>query len=63
MMIGPKTGQLFAYVRDDRPWGGGEPYAYLNDLISRIVAGHPHSQPDELLPWAYAAAGDLKAVA
>ncbi|WP_296571560.1 transposase domain-containing protein, partial [Phreatobacter sp.] len=34
----------------------------LADVISRIVAGHPQSQIDELLPWAYAAR-PLKAVA
>lgn len=42
---------------------GVEPYAYLNDVITRIVSGHPQSQLDELLPWAYPALGDLKAVA
>jgi len=30
-----KTGQLFAYVRDDRPWGGTDPpivaYVYAPD--------------------------------
>ncbi|MGK9235741.1 IS66 family transposase [Inquilinus limosus] len=31
-----------------------EPYAYLADVISRIVNGHPQSRLDELLPWAYA---------
>jgi transposase len=41
---------------------GVDPYAYLADVITRIVAGHPQSQIDELLPWAYAAA-PLKAVA
>lgn len=41
---------------------GVDPQAYLADVISRIVAGHPQSQIDELLPWAYAAR-PLKAVA
>ena len=41
---------------------GVDPYAYLADVITRIVAGHPQSQLDELLPWAYAPA-PLKAVA
>jgi len=40
-----------------------EPYRYLADVITRIVDGHPNSQLDELLPWAYADATDLKAVA
>ena len=39
-----------------------DPYAYLADVITRIVAGHPQSQLDDLLPWAYAPA-PLKAVA
>ena len=30
-----------------------DPQAYLADVISRIVRGHPNSRLDELLPWAY----------
>ena len=30
-----------------------EPMAYLTDVITRIVNGHPNSQIDELLPWSY----------
>lgn len=41
---------------------GVEPYAYLVDVITRIVNGHPQNRLDELLPWAYSA-GHLKAVA
>ena len=32
---------------------GIDPQAYLTDVITRIVGGHPQSQIDELLPWAY----------
>lgn len=32
-----------------------EPYAYLTDVITKIVNGHLNSQLDELLPWAYQA--------
>jgi transposase len=39
-----------------------DPQAYLADVITRIVTGHPQSQIDELLPWAYAPQA-LKAVA
>jgi transposase len=39
-----------------------DPQAYLADVIARIVAGHPQSKLDELLPWAYAPP-PLKAVA
>ena len=41
---------------------GVEPQAYLTDVIARIVAGHPQSGLDDLLPWAYAPK-PLKAVA
>jgi transposase len=40
-----------------------DPQNYLADIISRIVNGHPNSQIDNLLPWAYPAVPDLKAVA
>ncbi len=42
---------------------GIEPQAYLTDVITKIVNGHPNSRIDELLPWAYPAAPDLKHVA
>ncbi len=42
---------------------GVEPHAYLADVISRIVEGHPQSRLNELLPWAYQTATPLKAVA
>ncbi|TIU95577.1 MAG: IS66 family transposase, partial [Mesorhizobium sp.] len=40
-----------------------EPLGYLADVLTRIVNGHPNSQIDELLPWAYLAAPKLNAVA
>jgi transposase len=42
---------------------GVEPYAYLADVISKIVNGHPNSRINELRPWAYPAAQSLKHVA
>ena len=42
---------------------GVEPQAYLADVITRIVNGHPQSHLDQLLPWAYCASPELKAVA
>jgi len=42
---------------------GVEPYAYLADVITRIVDGHPNSRLDELLPGTYPATPNLKAVA
>ncbi len=44
---------LFAFV---------DPLAYLTDVLTRIVNGHPNSNIDKLLPWAYRQP-DLKAVA
>jgi hypothetical protein len=41
---------------------GVEPQAYLTDVITRIVAGHPNSRSDELLPWTYPTIPTLKAV-
>jgi transposase len=43
--------------------GSIDPQSYLADVITRIVNGHPNSRIDELLPWTYAPAADLKAVA
>ena len=40
-----------------------EPLGYLADVLTRIVKGHPNSQIDDLLPWAYIADPDLKPVA
>jgi len=40
-----------------------DPQNYLTDIISRIVNGHPNSGIEDLLPWAYPAVPDVKAVA
>lgn len=32
---------------------GVEPYAYLKTVLEAIVAGHPASKIDQLLPWAF----------
>ena len=32
---------------------GVEPHAYLANVISRIVNGHPQARIDDLLPWQY----------
>ena len=39
-----------------------DPLAYLPDALTRIANGHPNSDIDQLLPWAYRRQ-DLKAVA
>jgi hypothetical protein len=38
------------------------PLAYLTDALTRIINGHPNSEIDQLLPWAYCRQ-DFKAVA
>jgi transposase len=42
---------------------GVEPHADLADVITKIVNDHPQNRIDELLPWAYPASTDIKAVA
>jgi transposase len=42
---------------------GVDPYAYLADVLTKIVNGHPNSAIDDLLPWAYASSQQLKEVA
>jgi transposase len=50
--------------RSSRPANCGvDPYAYLADVITKIISGHPNSRIDHLLPWAYLAEPELKAVA
>jgi len=40
-----------------------DPYAYLADVLAKIVDGHLSSAIDDLLPWAYVASQPFKAVA
>jgi len=42
---------------------GIEPHVYLANVITKIVNGHPNSQIDDLLPWAYPVAPVLQDVA
>ncbi|WP_436125508.1 transposase domain-containing protein, partial [Aminobacter sp. LjRoot7] len=37
-----------------------EPYAYLADVLQRMLDGHPVSGLDELLPWAWKAQNPVK---
>jgi len=39
-----------------------DPLAYLTDVLTRIVNGHPNGDTDQLLPWVYRAQA-FKAVA
>ena len=40
-----------------------DPLMYLTDVLTRIVNGHPNSQIDDLLPWAYRVTQATRAVA
>jgi transposase len=42
---------------------GVDPYAYLRDVLTKIVARHPMSRIDQLLPFAYLTAQSDKAAA
>jgi len=42
---------------------GVEPHAYLGDVITRIVNGHPQTRLDELMPWGYPVMRQLQVVA
>jgi len=33
---------------------GVKPYSYLQDILTRLGAGHPVNRIDELLPWNWA---------
>jgi hypothetical protein len=37
-----------------------EPYAYLHDVLTRMVDGHPINRLDELLPWDWKARDSVK---
>jgi transposase len=39
---------------------GVEPYAYLHDVLRRMVDGHPINRLDDLLPWNWKAAKSVK---
>ena len=39
---------------------GVEPYAYLRDVLERMVDGHPINRIDELLPWNWQPAESVK---
>lgn len=39
---------------------GVEPYAWLADILQRMVDGHPVNRLDELLPWAWKTANPVK---
>lgn len=60
---GGKHWAVFASLVETCKLIGVEPLAYLADVITRIVEGHPHCRLDELLPWADPSTPKLQAVA
>jgi hypothetical protein len=60
---GGQTWAVIASLVETCKPNGVDPQGYFADVISRIVGGHPQSQLDELLPWAYPTILGLKAAA
>ena len=60
---GGQTWATIASLVETCKLNGVDPQAYLCDVITRIVGGHPQSRLDELLPWASPTIPGLKAAA
>jgi transposase len=50
---------ILASLIETAKLGSIDPEAYLTDVITRIVQGHPQSQIDQLMPWNYAKTADV----
>ena len=48
---GGRTWAIIASLIQTAKINGVEPFAYLRDVLTRLVAGHPANRIDELLPW------------
>jgi transposase len=48
---GGRTWAIIASLIQTAKLNEVEPFAYLRDLLERLVAGHPAIRLDELLPW------------
>jgi transposase len=51
---GARTWAIVASVIHSARLNDVEPFAYLRDVLERMVQGHPINRIDELLPWSYA---------
>ena len=60
---GGETWAIIASLIETCKLNGIDPQTYLADVLTKIVNGHPHALIDDLLPWAYTTAVNLKAVA
>jgi hypothetical protein len=60
---GGQTWAVIASLVETCKLNAVDPQGYFADVISRIVGGHPQSQLDDLLPWAYPTIPGLRAAA
>jgi transposase len=60
---GGENWAVIATLIENCKLSGVDPYAYLTDVLAKIVNGHPNSAIDDLIPWAYASPSPLKEVA
>jgi hypothetical protein len=51
---GARTWATIASVIQSAKLNDIEPFAYIRDILERMVQGHPINRIDELLPWNYA---------
>ena len=54
---------LIASLIETSKLSGINPLAYLTDVLTKIVNGHLNSQIDDLMPWNYPSAANLRDVA
>jgi transposase len=60
---GGENWAVIATLIENCKLSGVDPYAYLTDVLAKIVNGHPNSAIDDLLPWAYVNSNPLREVA
>ena len=48
---GAEKWAIVASLIETAKLNGVEPYAWLCDALSRMIASHPSSRLDELMPW------------
>jgi transposase len=53
-------GQCFVQLIESCKLNDVEPSAYLHDVLTRMVDGHPINRLDELLPWTWKARNPVK---
>jgi transposase len=54
---------LIASLIETSKLSGIDPLAYLSDVLTKIVNGHLNSQIDDLMPWNYPSAANIRDVA